>query len=115
MNKVKRKWSGKVVKEWKVFKYLEYRLMGNGSQEAQIREGVKKAAIVIISIWEIGMRLFGKDCERRVWLFGRLVWTVQSYEAEIWRWNERSLVDRIQERFLRWTLGVDWRNTRIRD
>ena len=66
MNRVKWKWRGKEVEEVKDFKYLGYRLMRNGSQEAQIKERVKKAAVVMRSVWEIGMRLFGKDCERRV-------------------------------------------------
>lgn len=37
--------------------------MRNGSQEGQsnIRERVKEAAMVIRSVWGIGMRLFGKD------------------------------------------------------
>ena len=50
----------------KEFEYLGYRLMRNGNQEAQIRERVKKATMMIRSVWGIGMRLFGKDCERRI-------------------------------------------------
>ena len=64
MNKVKWKWRGKEVEEVKDFKYLRYRLMRNCSQEAQIKERVKKATVVMK--WGIGMRLFGKDCKRRV-------------------------------------------------
>ena len=46
MNRVKWKWRGKEVEEVKDFK-LRYKLMRNSSQEAQIREKVKKAAMVI--------------------------------------------------------------------
>ena len=35
------------------------------------------------------MRLFGKDCERRIWLFDRLMLTMLSYGAKIWGWKER--------------------------
>jgi len=35
------------------------------------------------------------------------VWTVLGYGAEIWRWKEREGVERIEERYLRWVLGVD--------
>lgn len=100
MNRVEWKWRGKEVEEVKEFKYLGYRLTRNGSQEAQIKERVEKAAMVMKAVWGIGMKLFGKDCERRMWLFDRLVWTVLSYGVQVWEWKERALVERIQERYL---------------
>lgn len=45
---------------------------------------------------------------RSVWLFDALVWTVMSYGVEIWGWKERG-VERIQERFLKWILGLKGR------
>ncbi|KAK9302526.1 hypothetical protein QLX08_005508 [Tetragonisca angustula] len=83
-----------------------------GVKKTQIRERVKKVAMVMRAVWRIGMKLFGKDCERRIWLFDRLVWTVLSYGAEIWEWKERGLVKKIQERYLRWALGMEWRTPR---
>ena len=59
--------------------------------------------------WGIGKRKFGKDWGKRMWLFDALVWTVVGYGAEVWGWKEREEVERIQERFIRWSLGVDWR------
>ena len=61
MSRIKWKWRGKEVEEVKEFKYLGYRLIKNGSQEAQIRERVKKAATMMRAVWGIGMKLFGKD------------------------------------------------------
>jgi len=44
-----------------------------------------------------------------LWLFDRLIWTVLSYRVEIWGWKEREGIERIEERYLRWVLGVDTR------
>lgn len=58
-------------------------------------------------VWGIGKIRFGKDWGRRLWLFDRLVWAVISYGVEVWEWREREGVDRLQERYLRWLLGVE--------
>jgi len=44
-----------------------------------------------------------------VWLFDALVWTVMAYGVEIWGWRERERMERMQERYLRWMMGVGWR------
>lgn len=59
--------------------------MGNGKEK--IRERLDEKDMVI--------------CER-------LVETVLEYGAEIWGWKERREVEAMQERWIRWTLGVDW-------
>lgn len=38
-----------------------------------------------------------------------MVWTVLAYGVEIWEWRERGGIERIQERYLRWVMGVGWR------
>jgi len=42
-------------------------------------------------------------------MFDKLVWTVMSYGVEIWGWEEWDEMERMQERYLRWILGVDSR------
>jgi len=49
-----------------------------------VRDRGRRAAIVMREVWGIGKRLWGKDWERRLWLYDTLVWTVMSYGAEIW-------------------------------
>lgn len=44
-----------------------------------------------------------------MWLFDRLVWTMIGYEVEIWGWKEREELERLEERYLRWLLGVEGR------
>lgn len=38
----------------------------------------------------------------------RLVWTVMGYGVEMWGWKERESMERLEERHLRWVLGLDW-------
>ncbi|EZA48221.1 hypothetical protein X777_14227 [Ooceraea biroi] len=38
---------------------------------------------------------------------GRLVWSMVSYGVEVWGWKERKEVEKIQERYLRWVMGVE--------
>jgi len=103
------RWKGKVIEEVKEFRYLGYVLQRNGGQEAQIRDRVRRAAAGMGQIWGLGKRRFGSDWGRRIWMFDKLVWTVLSYGVEIWGWKERAEIERVEERFLRWVLGVDAR------
>src|SRR5580765_19665 len=64
---------------------------------------------ILGQIWGIGKRKFGKDLGRRIWLFDTLVWTVLGYGAEVWGWREREKVEGVEEKFLRWMVGADWR------
>jgi len=108
-HKVDWRWKGKKIEEVREFKYLGYTMMQNGGQEAHIRERRRKAALVMREVWGIGKRLWGKDWKRRIWLYDTLVWTVLGYGAEIWGWKERKEVEGMHERYLRWTLGLEWK------
>ncbi|KYN20536.1 hypothetical protein ALC57_07111 [Trachymyrmex cornetzi] len=68
-----------------------------------------RAMVVMGQVWGIGKRKFGKDWKRRVWLFDKLIWAMVSYGVEIWGWKEREAVESLQERYLRWVLGVERR------
>lgn len=41
-------------------------------------------------------------------MFDRLVWTVMGYGVEVWRWKERDSMERLEEKFMRWVLGLEW-------
>lgn len=43
-------------------------------------------------------------------MFERLMWLVLSYGVVIWGWEERERMEKLQEKVLRWMLGID-RNT----
>ncbi|XP_039303441.1 uncharacterized protein LOC120357339 [Solenopsis invicta] len=55
-----------------------------------------------------GKRRFKGDWGRLCWLFDMLVWSVIGYRVEIWGWKEREALERLQERFLKWVMGVNW-------
>lgn len=40
-------------------------------------------------------------------MFDRLVWMVLGYGVEVWGWKEREGMEKLEERYLRWVLGVD--------
>lgn len=52
-------------------------------------------------VWGIGKRRFTGDWGERIWLFDALVWSVVSYEIEIWGWRERAGAEMLQERYLK--------------
>jgi len=100
------------LEEVKEIKYLGYTLQRNGGQEAHVRDRVKKAAAIMGQVWGIGKRRFGKDWGRKIWLFDKLVWTILGYGVEIWGWKEREGVERLEERYLNWVLGVEAKTPR---
>jgi hypothetical protein len=40
-------------------------------------------------------------------MFKSMVESILMYGAKIWRWKEQVEVERVQEKYLRWVLGVD--------
>lgn len=60
--------------------------------------------------WSLGERMFAGDFKRRMMLFDYLVKSIMFYGVEIWGWKEMAKIEGIQERYMRWILGLD-RNT----
>lgn len=58
-------------------------------------------------VWGIEKRRFGKDWGKRLWLFDRLVWTVMVYGVEIWGYRERKVMEKLEERYLRWIMRLE--------
>lgn len=80
--KIEWRWKGKKIEEVKEFKYLGYMMKESGGQETHIKERKRKAiytTLAIREIWEIGKRLWGKDWEKKIWLYDTLVWTIMGY------------------------------------
>jgi len=102
-------WKGREIEEVKEVVYLGYKIRRNGNQEAQVEERVKKAMGVMGQVWSIGKRKFGGDWNKRIKMFDWLVGSVIGFGAEIWGWREWEKVERLQERYIRWILGVEGR------
>jgi len=100
-------WKDKEIEEVKEFKYLGYMLQRNNGPESHIRERSRKAVVAMRQTWGLGKRLFPNDFKRRMFLFDTLVKSVLLYGVEIWGWREEEVVERIQERYIRWVLELD--------
>jgi len=66
-------------------------------------------------IWSIGQRkirqrLYKKNMDVR----SHLVKSIIMHEAGIWRWKEYEAVERCQDKFIKWSLELDW-NTQGRN
>ncbi|XP_077280504.1 uncharacterized protein LOC143907534 [Temnothorax americanus] len=105
--KVSWRWKGRIIEEVRKFCYLGYVVKFNGRQDEHVKERTRRGAALLGQVWGIGKRRFGGDWGRRIWLFDKLIWTVISYGVEIWGWRERGEIERLQERYLRWVLGVE--------
>jgi hypothetical protein len=73
----------------------------------QTIEQFRKANKVVGCVWGIGERMWGGEFGRRMMMFESMVDSVLMYGAEIWGWKEQEEVERVQEKYLRWVLGVD--------
>lgn len=62
---------------------------------------------VIGSVWSLEKRTSTKDWDKRVWGLTIRWWSVVNYGVDIWRWKEKEVVVRLNERYLRWVLGMD--------
>lgn len=101
------KWGDGTVEEVKEFTYLGYRLKRNGGEEEHIKEMARRGNILIRQVWGIGERRLKEDFRRRVMLFDYLIMSVLLYGAKVWGWNECEKLESIQEKYLKWTLGLD--------
>jgi len=58
-------------------------------------------------VWDLEERLFKDDFRRRMMLFRYLVMEVIMHGAEIWGWREKGDLEVIQEKYVKWSLGLD--------
>ena len=57
-------------------------------------------------VWGIGEKIFKDDFKRRMRLYDTLVASVLLYGVETWGWKEYEEIESLQERYIRWTLGL---------
>lgn len=100
------KWGEKKIEEVKEIKYLGYILQKNGKSDKHIREVLRKIEICMRSTWSIGEHLFKDSFWRRVKLYQALVESIGLYGAEIWGWEKKVDLDKVQRKYLKWVLGL---------
>jgi hypothetical protein len=101
------KWEENKIERVSEFKYLGCTFNERATDKAQVRELVRKANKIVGCVWGIGERKWGREFGRRMMMFESMVESVLMYGAEIWEWKEQEQVERVQEKYLRWVLGVD--------
>ena len=87
--------------------YLGYRIQSNNDDAKHIEHLAGKANAILGRIWSLGERKFKEDWERRMKLFDALVRSVMLYGADIWGFKEWTELEKIQDRYIKWTVKVD--------
>jgi hypothetical protein len=90
-------------------KYLGYTFNERTTEKAHMREVVRKANKVVGCVWGIGERKWEGDFRRRMMMFESIIESIEysMYGAEISGKKEQEEVESVQEKYLRWVLGVD--------
>lgn len=66
----------------------------------------KKARIIMAQVWGIGKRKFRGNVKRMI-MFRSLIGSILLNAAEIQSWTETQKIEGIQEKYIRWILGLD--------
>ncbi|XP_018393041.1 PREDICTED: uncharacterized protein LOC108772084, partial [Cyphomyrmex costatus] len=100
-------WGEKRMEEVKEYIYLGYVITRYGGEKEQVRDRIRKATIAMGWVWGYGERKFKGDVRWRLKLFDSIVKGILYYGVEIWGYREWKEVEALQEKYLRWILGVD--------
>lgn len=101
------RWEQERIEEVREIKYLGYVFTRTNNNNANMKENTRKANKILGIVWGIGERLFRHDIGRRLTMFDCLIRSVIMYAAEIWGWKEYVEIERIQEKYIRWIIGLE--------
>lgn len=73
-----------------------------------MKETVKRTMIALKQTWGIGQRRFKNNFERRMKIYNCLVKSIMLYAAEVWSWKETEKLERLQVKYIKWNLGLDF-------
>lgn len=102
-------WGKEEIEEVKKIKYLGYEIRSNNREEEHVRKRIRKARVAMGWVWSYGERKFKGDIRWRLKLFDSIVKGVLMYGVEIWGYKEWEEIEKLQTKYLRWIVGVDWR------
>ncbi|XP_043476186.1 uncharacterized protein LOC122507501 [Leptopilina heterotoma] len=101
------KWEGEEIEEVKTFKYLGFTFNDECNYKDHIKELKRKGVVAAKITWGLGENRCRGDFIRRKMLFTYLVKSVMSYGVEIWGWEEKKELEKIQMDYFRWILRLD--------
>lgn len=74
---------------------------------------VGRTKAVVGKVWSLEEKNFGKDRNKRIYLFDALIRSVMQYGAKIWGWEEWKKLDKIRKCNIKWSAFIEclqWRN-----
>lgn len=74
-----------------------------------LEERTRRSNVVLNQVWGIGEWEFKADFKMRMFLWESLVLGMLLYGVELWGFRERREVERLQLKYIKWTLGLDMR------
>ena len=102
------KWycAGVAIEEVKNFCYLGFVFQSNGSWSAHIKMLATKGKECLSRVWSVGERLFADNFVIRRQMYHSLIEPCIVYGCELFGWEERVELEKIQRKYFRWVLGV---------
>lgn len=100
-------WGGERIEEVKEYKYLGYVMTKCGGEKEHVRERIRRARVAMGWIWSYGERKFKGDVKWKLKLFDSIVKGILFYGVEVWGYREWKEVEAVQEKYLKWILGLD--------
>lgn len=103
-------WRGEKIEIVKEFKYLGYWFTPKNTGSGHIRYMVQKARKAINSVWGVLKRARVDELKERLQLYDSLANAGALYGIEIWGWQRREEIEKLQGKLAKMALGVA-RNT----
>ena len=88
------------------FNYLGFVFQSNGSYKKHLSAMATRGKTQVSKVWSIGERQFPENFKIRKAMYRPLVESCITYGSEIFGYEERPELERIQRKYWRWTLGV---------
>lgn len=100
------------LKEVKRFVYLGYVFQSSGSFKGQIDTMARNGGKRVSAVWSMAEHMWPENFQVRMQMYKSLVEPCLLYGSELFGFYDLTSIDRVQRRYLRWTLGLaPWTRT----
>jgi hypothetical protein len=103
------------LEEVRTFCYLGFHFQCTGTHSAHVKEVTSRAGRQLSRVWSLAERKFPDQFMIRKQMFHSLVEPIALYGCEVFGYRQYEEIERLQRKYLRWTLGLTpWtRNTAL--